>query len=111
MKLRFIALVLPLIFAGSTTFAMPINQTGISFHQALDVIQKAGYQNIHKIELEHNYYEVEALDAKGKEIEFKIDATTGKISPVKICKHGKHKHHAKHKHVKHAAEATAPANQ
>lgn len=111
MKLRFTALALPLIFASSVSFAMPIAHTGISFQQALDVIEKAGYQNIHKIELERNYYEVEALDAKGKEIEFKIDAVTGKISPTKICKHGKHKHHAKHKHVKHAAEATTTANQ
>lgn len=91
MKLRFTALALPLVFGCSAAIALTA-QTGISFQQALDVIEKAGYQNIHKIELERNYYEVEALDAKGKEIEFKIDAMSGKILPMKAAKHIKHKH-------------------
>ena len=107
MKLRFTALALPLILGCSATFAAPAAHNGLSFQQALEVIEKAGYQNIHKIELEHNYFEVEAQNAQGKEIEFKIDSMTGKISPVKEGKYSKHKHkHKQAKHVKHADSAT-----
>jgi hypothetical protein len=106
MKLRLTALALPVILACSAaTFAAPVTvvQTGVSFQQALDIIQRAGYQNIHKIELDHNYYVVDAQDANGKAILFKIDSMSGKISPM-TAKHVKHRHHhAKHAH--HAAKA------
>ena len=102
MKLRVAALVLPLILGSSALFAAAsATQNNVSFQQALDIIEKAGYTNLHKIELEHNYYEVDALDAQGKRIEFNIDATTGAITPAKHMKHKKHHKHAKHaKHSK-----------
>ena len=115
MKLRFSALALPLVFGCSMAFAAPATQGNIGFKQALDIIEKAGYQNIHKIELEHNYYEVDALDSKGKKVEFNIDAMTGKIMPHTAGKHHHkhhHTHHHKHHHAKHAttaAPAAAPA--
>ena len=107
MKLRFVALAFPLIFGCSALCAAsPAVQGGISFQQALDAVSKAGYKNIHKIEREHNYYEVEAFDAQGKEIKFKIDPMTGAMTPMTEGKHCK-KHHAKH----HASTkvATKPA--
>ena len=105
MKLRFAALVLPLALCCSVTFAATAaHHNEISFQQALDIIEKAGYKNLHKIELEHNAYEVEAFDAKGKEVEFKIDAMTGAVTAVKEGKHHHVKHHTKH-HAKHHAEA------
>ena len=95
MKLRVIALALPLLLGSSVTLASHMMTASskhavISFQKVLDVVEKAGYQNVHKIELEHSYYEVEALDAQGKEIKFKVDAMTGKILPMK---QPKHKHH------------------
>jgi len=106
MKLRVIALALPLVFCGSASFAAAPTQNTISFHQALDVVEKAGYKNLHKIELEHHYYEVCAMNAEGKKVHFKIDAMTGAVLPAKEVKHHKSKKHAKHlkHHVKHAAE-------
>lgn len=105
MKLRVARLVLPLMIVCSSSFAISsapaapsMAQSGLSFQQALDIIEKAGYTNLHKIERESSYYEVDAMDAQGKKVEFKIDATTGAISPVKMMKH-------KHKHAKHAKHA------
>jgi len=116
-NLRIAALALPFIFGCSVTSAasaahhtahqMQMNE--VSFQQALDMIEKAGYKNLHKIELEHNRYEVEAFDANGKEVAFDIDAKTGAMTAAKHEKHHKKhhgKHHAKH-HAKHAAEKAA----
>ena len=101
MKLRVAALVLPLVLVCSASFSAATTPTTsqniLSFQQALDVIEKAGYTNLHKIELERNYYVVEAQDAQGKKIEFKLDAMTGSITPILHAKQTK----TKHKHVKH----------
>ena len=116
---RIAALAIPFLFGCSMTFASHTanhvaHEPAMSFQQALDVIEKAGYKNIHKIELEHNRYEVEAMDANGKEMKFHICPKTGAITMDKDKKHHG-KHHAKH-HVKHAkktsdaaAEDKAPA--
>jgi uncharacterized protein YxeA len=113
-NLRIAALALPLLFGCSVTFAAhhaPHHKSEMSFQQALDITEKAGYKNLHKIVLCHNHYKVEAYDANGKEVEFKIDAMTGAVSPATPAKHHKHhgKHHGKHhaKHVKHAKAAKA----
>ena len=106
MKLGFVALALPLVFGCSSVFAAPAQQAQVSFQQALDIVEKAGYKNLHKIELEHHAYEVEAFDANGKEVEFKIDAMTGAVSPVK---EHKHHHHAKKHHDKAAPAAPVDA--
>lgn len=98
MKLRAATLVLPLVLVCSASFsaATPATPTTsqniLSFQQALDVIEKAGYTNLHKIELERNYYIVDAQDAEGKKIDFKLDAMTGAITPILHAKHTKHKH-------------------
>jgi hypothetical protein len=44
------------------------------------LVEEAGYKTILEIEFEDGVYEVEALDAKGKEIELKVDPVSGKIS-------------------------------
>ena len=108
------ALTLPLIFACSTTFSASAphaapQEVQMSFQQALDIVVKAGYKNIHKIELEHHRYEVEAFDANGKEVEFTICPKTGAITMGKAKKHHHGKHHPKH-HAKHEKKAPkAPA--
>lgn len=117
-NLRIAALAIPLLFSGSVTFAghhaaHPV-KSEMSFQQALDITEKAGYKNLHKIVLCHNHYMVEAFDANGKKVEFKIDAATGAVSPATEVKHHKHhgKHHAKHhaKHVKDAAKEVKAAD-
>ncbi len=113
-NLRIAALALPLLFGCSATFAAhhaahhAVHKTEVSFQQALDITEKAGYKNLHKIVLCHSHYKVEAFDANGKEVEFKIDAMTGAVSPAKAAKHHKHhgKHHGKH-HAKHAKHVKA----
>lgn len=111
-NLRLVAITLPLIFACSTAFSASAShcatqETQISFQQALDIVVKAGYKNIHKIELEHHRYEVEAFDANGKEVEFTICPKTGAITMSKAKKHHE-KHHPKH-HAKHAKKPAEPA--
>lgn len=120
MNLRIARLVLPLVLGCSVSFAAvashhAVQQNLMSFQQAFEAIEKAGYQNIHKIELNHDRYCVEAFDANGKEVKFHIDAKTGAVSQAKALHHKKHaKHHAKHvKHAKHhvkAAEAAEDAS-
>lgn len=119
-NLRIAALAVPLLFCGSVSFAshhvVKHAQTGeVSFQQVLDITEKEGYKNLHKIVFCHKHYVVEAFDANGKEVEFKVDAMTGAVSPAKpVVHHGKHhgKHHMKHhhaKHVKHAEKVAADA--
>ena len=115
MNLRIASLVLPMLLGCSVTWAgstahhaanHAAQQKEMSFEQALEAVQKAGYKNIHKIEIKHNRYEVEAFDANGKEIEFNIDPKTGVVSAAKEC----HKHHGKKhaaKHAKHHAKKHA----
>ena len=106
---------MPLLFGCSATFAASaahhaVQKIEVSFQQVLDIVEKEGYKNLHKIVLNHNHYLVEAYDANGKEVKFKIDAMTGAVSPVTAVKHHKHhekhhgKHHAKKHHAKHHAK-------
>ncbi len=49
----------------------------------LDAVNKAeaaGYQRIYKVERDNNEYEMEALDKDGKQVELKVNASTGAIS-------------------------------
>lgn len=104
MKLRFAAIVLPLILGSSVTFAaapaayapvttnskttmvkhhvMP-TQSMMSIGHVLTRVEKAGYKNIWKIEFEHNYYEVKGFDAKGNKVKLKVDPTSGAIKQTK----------------------------
>lgn len=43
-------------------------------------VEDAGYRTIFEVEFENGVYEVEALDAKGKKVELKVDPASGKIS-------------------------------
>jgi hypothetical protein len=105
------AAVFALTLSCSAVFAAsPMSDAaGLSFQQALDVVSKAGYASIHKIEREKDFYEVEAYDAKGKAIKFKIDPMTGVITPMKqMCHHKAKRHHMKH-HKKMQDKPAAPA--
>ena len=102
MKLRYAALVLPLIVGSSLAFAatssaytssnqpmmqhhakMMQHHSMISIEHALKLVDKAGYKNICKIELEHNYYKVKGYDAKGNKVKLKVDAISGVITQSK----------------------------
>jgi hypothetical protein len=100
MMKRHVLIALPLFLGCSVGFSAasvsPAAPAGISFRQVLDIVEKAGYKNLHEIERNHHGYKVEAFDAKGKKVEFHVDAKTGAMSPVKPCEK-KHPHHKKHK--------------
>lgn len=98
MKLRYIALVVPLIVGSSVAFAantysnqpmmkhhskMMENHSMISLQHALKLVEKAGYKNIYKVELEHNYYEVKGFDTNGNKVRLKVDAMSGVITQAK----------------------------
>lgn len=43
------------------------------------VVTELGYTNLDDIELDDGTYELEAVDAEGREVELEVDATTGEI--------------------------------
>ena len=43
------------------------------------VVTELGYTNLDDIEFDDGTYELEAIDAKGREVELEVDATTGEI--------------------------------
>ncbi len=43
-------------------------------------VEDTGYRTILEIEFEDGAYEIEALDAKGKEVELRVDPVNGKVS-------------------------------
>lgn len=104
MALRSIVLALPLVVGCSVAIAAPMAQmnppAGISFQQVLDIVEKAGYKNLHEIEREKNAYEVEAFDSKGKKVKFRVDAMTGAMTPMKEEMKKHHHHQKKHHHQK-----------
>ena len=56
--------------------------SGLTMLQAAEKVEAAGYV-IHKIESEKNNYEIKAIDSKGKKVQLKVDADTGKINTDK----------------------------
>ncbi|MBA2709653.1 MAG: PepSY domain-containing protein [Tatlockia sp.] len=73
------ALFASIILAGSSVFA-DSTKPKISIQQALTSAQQAGYSDIQKIELEDGVWEINGRDSQGKEIEIKINSTTGALS-------------------------------
>lgn len=51
----------------------------ITLEQAIARVRAAGYTDIEEIERERGGYEVCAKDAKGKEVDLKVDGRTGEI--------------------------------
>lgn len=43
------------------------------------VVTELGYTNLDDIELDDGTYDLEAVDAEGREVELEVDATTGEI--------------------------------
>lgn len=110
MKLRFAAIVLPVMMCSSITFATTATSAAapavptsaapaahhtmmkhhvmakqamnhpISIEHALKLVKKAGYNGVSKIESEHGYYEVKAMSAQGKKTKLKVDMMTGAIT-------------------------------
>jgi hypothetical protein len=100
MKLHFTAIALPLIVASSVAFATaPVTTTTsqyshhsmmkhqmmpqksmMSIERALKVVEKAGYRNIWKIELENNTYHVKGYDSTGHKVKLRVDPMTGAIT-------------------------------
>ena len=102
MKLRYAAIVLPLALASSLTFAtapaatnapannhmmmkhqMMANHSMMSIMHALKMVEKAGYKNIWKIELENKMYHVKGYDAQGHKVKLRVDPMTGAITMAK----------------------------
>ncbi len=50
--------------------------------QIVDILRRQGFHSFEEIEYEGRYYEVEARDAKGREVEIEIDARTGTILDI-----------------------------
>lgn len=63
----------------SVAFADDWTQPKITIHEALSVVEKAGYANICEIELEHGVWEVKGRDAEGKKFKVEVDAMTGEM--------------------------------
>ena len=99
MKLRYAAMVLPLALASSLAFAtapnapannnmmmkhqMMANHSMMSIMHALKMVEKAGYKNIWKIELENKMYHVKGYDAQGNKVKLRVDPMTGAITMSK----------------------------
>lgn len=58
-------------------------QNDISMEQAREIAVKEGYSKILSIEFDDGEWEVEALDANGREVDIDIDAATGKVVRVR----------------------------
>lgn len=43
-------------------------------------VEEAGYKTIVELEFEDGVYEIETLDAQGKEVKLKVDPVSGKVS-------------------------------
>lgn len=48
--------------------------------QAIVVIEKADYKNIHKIERGHGYYKAKALDIQDNRAKLTVEPATGAVS-------------------------------
>ncbi len=69
----------------------------MSFQEALDIIKNAGYKTLHKIELKHFIYYIEALNAQDNAVKFQLNAITGDLSPAELIKHHHKAQHRYHK--------------
>lgn len=65
---------------GTIVKPKKINSVKLSMLDAAKAVEAAGYKSISEIEIEHEYYEVKAINNEGKKTELKVDAMTGKIS-------------------------------
>lgn len=54
-------------------------ELGITLEQAIARVRAAGYTDIEEIERERGGYEVCAKDSQGKEVDLKVDGSTGDI--------------------------------
>ncbi|WVA00241.1 PepSY domain-containing protein [Pseudomonas aeruginosa] len=43
-------------------------------------VEEAGHKTIVELEFEDGVYEIEALDAQGKEVKLKVDPVSGKVN-------------------------------
>lgn len=48
--------------------------------QVAEKVQAEGYTRIHKIEFEHEHYEVKAYDMEGDKVKLHVDPVSGKVS-------------------------------
>ena len=48
---------------------------------AISAVYNAGYAAVRELEWEHGAWEVKALDANGRRVELRVDATTGAVTP------------------------------
>lgn len=48
---------------------------------AISAVYNAGYTAVRELEWEHGAWEVKALDANGRRVELRVDATTGAVTP------------------------------
>ena len=55
----------------------------ISMDQAREIATKEGYSKIRAVEFDDGQWEVDAVDANGREVEIEIDAASGKVVRVK----------------------------
>lgn len=55
----------------------------ISMDQARGIATKEGYSKIHSVEFDDGRWEIDAVDANGREVEIEIDAASGKVVRVK----------------------------
>ena len=55
-------------------------QPPVTMLQAIQKVVASGCSDIREIKIKSNYYKISGFDSKGKEIEFKVDKTTGKVS-------------------------------
>lgn len=55
-------------------------QPPVTMLQAIQKVVAAGCNDIREVKTKSNYYKIEGFDSKGKDVEFKVDKTTGKVS-------------------------------
>lgn len=56
----------------------PANARPLS--EIIKLVEEAGHKTIVELEFEGGVYEIEALDAQGKEVEIEVDPVSGKVS-------------------------------
>ena len=56
----------------------PVNGKPLS--EIIKLVEEAGHKTIVELEFEDGVYEIEALDAQGKEVKLKVDPVSGKVN-------------------------------
>lgn len=77
------ALATATLLAAGTVMADSPGADWISIEQAIETAKNAGYTEIHKVEVDDEYWEGKGLKADGNKYEFKINGQTGTIEKDK----------------------------